>query len=264
MQVLKRWHAWGAIGVLAIAAATVIACKSSGRIHIDAELPGVHFSADGHWSYQDDQGRCFEIRFYDAQGNQVGSGAVTDGSGSGTVPANADRWEGEEVPCGDGFVSEYLAEVLVVGGPLGFERGDRSHNAVYELVVLCDPGSREARRIARDVIEAPLGAPIPDRVTVVFLAEAFEGFTSGRIVSLSQAPFVDFRVALNGDPRFADLATGTNAVQAQIGPGVWSVTTDVPFAALKGRNQWNVVEIEERRANQAAPTVVAEKAILYN
>jgi hypothetical protein len=53
-------------------------------------------------------------------------------------------------------------------------------------------------------------------------------------------------------------------VQAQIGLGVWSVTTDVRFADLKGRNRWNVIEIEQRRANQPIPTVVAEKAMLYN
>ncbi len=268
MKVLERWRAWkawGAIGVLAIAAATVVACKSSGGLTLTARFPGgVELTADGHWTYKDGEGRCFEVRFYDARGHQVGSGSVTNGSGSGALPPNATRWEAQQVPCPDHFAGSYLADVTVVGGPIGFERGDRAHNATYELVVLCDPGSGEASRVARGVIEAPLGEPIPGNVTVVFLAEAFEDLTSGRIVSLAQAPLVEFRVDLNDTVGYADLATGTNAVQAQIAPGVWSVTSRVAFGDIKGFNRWNAVGIEQRCANQAAPTVVAEKLILYN
>jgi len=191
------------------------------------------------------------------------------------VPPTATSWEAKQVSCPDHGVqgpspggtagrksSSILAEVLVAGGSIGFDRASRTHNAAYELLVSCDPRTDGAADIARAVIQAPPGTPIPGNVTVVFLAEAFQDIGSGRIVSLGQSPFLEFRVELNGITGYGDLSTATNDVQEQVAPNLWTVTTEVSLADVHGYDQWNSVRIQQRLANHAGPTLYGQSMMI--
>lgn len=267
--------------VAPVALLVVAACKSAsgtvsstgtvGSVSWNANV-GVNQPAPDPVEYENTSSDCWEIRYYDAQGQTVGAITIGPGVSHGAVPQGATSWTAVKVPCppagggssgggggtmfedgtalasaADGTHAGHRArtrpvplQIEVLGAPFWFDRDAIHHNAQYRLLLRVTSAD-EAFALARQTIAAAAEAPIDARVTVLSLCRAYEGLLSVSVVAIAQQPFDLFEMDVNGALDYAVLGAGAD--QSQLPAGQWRVEAAVPYADIYGYNAWNVLAI---------------------
>jgi hypothetical protein len=284
-------------GGLALAAtlATAVSCKTSGSTVIDVNIPGFRLRAEGEWEADNPTRFCFELKFLDPSGNEVGSTLIGPGASEGSVPPTASRWQATRVPCppqggGDddgarnlggtiwapeqapgsalqrGAVGDdpiegriYPLEYAVQGGPLWFDRDSTNENALYVFSIRAR-SAEQAAEIAETTIEAPIGESLDPRVSVHAFFKATEGLASASVFAISKVPLTVFEMDVNGVANYATLGQG--ASQSSTASGTWIVEAPVSMLDIHGYGEWNSLALRTR-AGDLAPTEVIECSMVH-
>ncbi len=275
----------------------VVACASSGTFDGDITVGPVtvrgsgSVNGGGHGEATNDSNKCFEVRWYDNGGHEVGSTTLTPGANHGPVPAGATNYTAVEKPCppssGSGGMaegSESDADIVpveatllgsqardasnqlrslrtynVLGGPIVFDDQSPIDNAAYEFNVRATSVA-EALAVTRQALESRIGVPIDSRISIVTWLRAQQTPLHGTLVSLARSPFTELDVDLNGTSSYADLTTNQNAVQSQLGNGLWMVEANVSLSDLNLAGEWNRVTVRQAHGGSAG-TRVSELAL---
>jgi len=274
-------------------------CKSaSGSASGGGSLPlpgGGSVDFEGHirlgdstYEADNSSSKCFEIKFYDANGQEVGGATISPGSNHGGMPSTATSWTAVEKPCppsgatgggtGGGTSAEdeetirsldvFALDVRriqagalggpaiglfaydVVGGPVWFDRASLNHNALYSLRILAGSPDEAAIR-ARQTIAAPLGTAPDQRVEVLMLSQVQESGTSASFLTFAPAPIATFDLSVN---EFTDYAVlGNGAVQSYLTTGMWCVESPISLTDLQAYGATNQMHVDFEHAGSSGP-----------
>jgi hypothetical protein len=256
-------------GLCAAACLTAVACRASGSANGSGDIPtplgtvhvqvGASLNQPGHYDMTNNTNVCFELDFYDAHGNKIGSATITPGPNSGTVPAGASKWTTSAIPCPQfapgqeqGRFASYpgLRRFVVLGMPIDFDAAEPTSNAVYSFVIAAHD-SDEARAIADAQLLLPVGSAIDSRIQVTVLFQTIVGQAGVSIVSLSSSRSTSFGLDLNGRADYATLGNGATIEHFQ--SGTWGVDVPIPYSDVNGYGFTNTVAL--RTATVGDPVV---------
>lgn len=284
---------------LGLASLTFVACKTPNiKAKAEGEIPtwngpiifkGSISTGEGDFQSQNATRDCYEVKFFDAQGNVTGTVVIKPGANSGKIPAGTVEWAAGRVPCpppanggghsvglddtlaladsGDHIdelrsgpgVPVKLFDIPVFGGPLFIDRASATHNATYSFVVRCTDVTT-ALAIARNAIDDPIGAPIDPSITVVTYLKMRENGVSASVLAFARQPFTRFEIDVNDKADYATLTSG--AVQTQSPGGVYVVDAPVSMLDIHGYDEWNHLDVRSEYAG-GARTVETTVSMLH-
>lgn len=277
---------WMSIPV-ALIALVIAACTASGKVSAIGNHAGIKWDLSGSASTgrsgtaTNDTSKCYEVKWYDASGQEVGTTTLVPGANHGAIPAGATNYTAVEKPCpppvGGGTMQSpadvatggaassdlqgSLArltghpELLVIGGPVLFDDESSIGNAMYEFRIRA-ASPDEAIVLARQALESPIGSVIDPRIQIISWVRARVAVRDGQIIALARSPFASFEMEWNGNPTFADLSTANNAVPCAIGNGMWAVISEVGASDLNGDGEWNRMTIRHAHADSAGVQIL--------
>ncbi len=203
---------------------------------------------------EDHANKCVKVTWTDAEGAEISSETLeTDGSGgaSGQVPAGAVRWEAKVVDCPeeedssvrkssggmfDPFgqvvqgvqgpqqqryaVPTNTREFFIYGAPIVPSQADGADNLTYSFLVRAKSYA-QAENLIAPIIAGGVGTPVPPSVKVISFSTMEAGLAGGRVMSAMPGTYQDFSFDFNNGAFTADLASGHNTINYQIGS--WDV-----------------------------------------
>ncbi|HEX5012050.1 MAG TPA: hypothetical protein VFY71_16815 [Planctomycetota bacterium] len=228
------------VALLAVAA-TVGACTLAGPVTKGKWTgpggSGVEFESPAPqqtWKVNAPPDRCWTLKFYDANGNEVGS---YDGQGTdaGFTPTGASRWVIDDRDCDqeEGGVPIGASDFLFEKAPMQFTLGE-----VFRATRIRVDALSEANAAAKaaSVEQGGPGTALPSNTYVqAFIDVASDGTD---IVVQSSLPlrFRDFTITVNGVV-LADKASGLNVTATTPGNGWVTLTSVLPASAAANGNE---------------------------
>jgi len=210
---------------------------------------------------EDHANKCVKVTWTDKDGAEISSETLeTDGSGSasGQVPAGAVRWEAKVVDCPEeedeektdnsgGMFDPFSTqnppqqssrqailvssrEFFIYGAPITPSDDDGAMNLTYSFLVRAQ-NYAHAESLIAPIIAGGVGTPVPASVKVLNFSTMEAGLAGGRLVSAMPGRFQTYTFDFNSGAFYADLASGTNTINYQIGS--WDVVEMViPLSAF--------------------------------
>jgi hypothetical protein len=256
----------GTLGVLSVVGCLgIAACTAAGHASAEGDIK-VPFSPPVSWKasatigeFEIDGGtanasKCLKVTWIDATGAEISSDTMeTDGSGtaSGQVPAGSVRWEGKLVDCpkpdpepeddnrmfnpfsGQLNFTAGLSnsrEFLIYGAPITPSDDAGANNLTYSFVVTASSYA-EAEALIAPIIAGGVGTPVPSTVEVISFTTMESNLAGGRVTTSMPGKFENYRFNFNSGAFSADLVSGFNTINYQI--GTWDVVEMViPLSAF--------------------------------
>lgn len=254
------------IGLCALVAGlTMYSCTASGHAKGRGEfnppfVPPIKWTADvtiGDYTIDGGATRanmCVKVIWTGSDGAEISNELLeTDGTGSasGKIPKGAVRWEAKLVKCPDPepekkdtlfdpfsqqdnpvrvAVASKLRYFDVFGASLMPDDSDGANNLTYNFVVRA--GSWEhVENLIYPIVVGGIGTPVPSSIEVLAYSTMESGIAGGRFVSALPDTFRDFSFDFNSGAFTADLSSGHNTINYQIGS--WDVVEMViPLSAF--------------------------------
>lgn len=198
--------------------------------------------------------KCVKVTWSGADGAEISSDTLeTDGSGaaSGKIPEGAVRWEAKLVDCpepapkpkGKMFdplnlqngpvrlaVANNLRDFDVFGAQIVPSDDLGANNLTYKFVVRARSWE-QVENLISPIVLGGIGTPVPPSVDVISFSTMEAGIAGGRFVSALPATFRDFSFDFNNSAFTADLSSGHNTINYQV--GTWDVVEMmIPLSAF--------------------------------
>jgi hypothetical protein len=234
--------------VAAVSGAIIAACSSPSTTDFDVTWLGMHakitINSAGHPELQVagslPQGKCLKVEYRGADGASLGTDTMHI-PGSSQVPSGSVSQSFSIVDCpppsgspSSGGAGAHTGRPVVAdawvdisGFPVlpNLVDGGIYKNAMYHFRVKSMPGVDPFSQIEPILLGGP-GTVVPPDVEVVSFTQFIPDALGGRLLVGDTDAFDEFRLDWNGQHGYADLATGTNAVQHTVG-SQWHVVESV-------------------------------------
>jgi hypothetical protein len=250
MNPFRPTHIAAALLIAAVLCLIEFACTAPHRLTGEIEFFGIRasFTYDSqgqptiNFTGSLPQGKCLQVAYRGADGALLGT-ATVHVPGSSQVPAGTTSESYDLVDCpppghapnsgGAGAHSVHTAAdewIDICGFPLmpDLVDGGIYKNAFYHFRVKAISGIDPFTRI-EPILRGGPGTAVPPDVEVVSFTQFIPDTTGGRMLVGDTEAFDQFRLDWNGQVGYADLATGTNAVQYTVGSEWHVVESFIPL-----------------------------------